>query len=314
MERLCEDELMCIQKYSPREDVGISNERLYNEIKLLDPTFSMMKMYYQLVQWRALMRKMRRDETIYSLYEALRGHRVLHIYEEGITRILTVESKYAADIRDAITALGYTVKTEPSPLGSERMYSLIHISPLYRHDIANRLADVQYADLSHPIRNIQFRYSYMYDMYGYDVYHEEKDEDLYIPRDTYDEDLYRAIRSIDPSIDMNLLYSVYVGKYSRENAVRDMYEEWYPYLGDISIVEMAPEERVIVLFKEDSDLGDILEGVSGWEGERDSDAGYTYTGPDIEAMYDRIQTMLRMYYSYSVPKTWNIGVGYYDTY
>jgi hypothetical protein len=112
---------------------------------------------------------------------------------------------------------------------------------------------------------------------------------------------------------MNVLYDVYMHKYSRENAVRDMYEEWYPYLGNIDVVEIPPlEEDVRVILKEGTDVGTFLEGVPGWKYDQDDDM-YTYSGPNAGAMYDRIQTMLRMYYSYSVPRLSHMGVGYYDS-
>jgi hypothetical protein len=140
-----------------------------------------------------------------------------------------------------------------------------------------------------------------------------------IMEDGYDEDLYLAIRAIDPSINMNTLYNIYLDKYKRENApwpldptitVRDMYEIWYPYLDWIDKIEYhSPFLRITTT--RDVGLNDLLGDVPGWSC---TSQHMTYRGDHRDALYDSILTMLRMYHSYNVPHIDGVGVIYHDTY
>jgi hypothetical protein len=302
MERLCEDELMCIKKYVPDAQMPISEERLYNEIKLLDPTFSMVKLYYDLVRWRTLMKEMK-GEKIYPLYEVLREHSIEDICEHDATHCIAIEGEDSAEsIRDALITRGYIVSY---------VYGGICIERLYVHDLQERLAAIEHATLSHPIRNIQFRQCRRLSphRYEYRVSHRVRDDDMYVPDRTYDHELYRAIRSIDPTIDMNMLYSIYAHKYARENAVRDMYRLWYPYLGSISVLKVIPEEHKMSIRSLSGPLYRPPGRIAGWD--YDSDTG-RYYGLDTHDMYDKFLTMLRMYYSYSLPRIDYMGIDYYD--
>lgn len=247
-----------------------------------------------------------KGEKIYPLYEVLREHSIEDICEHDANHCIAIEGEDRAEsIHDALITRGYIVSY---------VHGGIRIERLYVHNTQERLAAIEHATLSHPIRNIRFRQCRRLSphRYEYRVSHRVRDDDMYVPDRTYDHELYRAIRSIDPTIDMNMLYSVYAHKYARENAVRDMYRLWHPHLGNIEEIRTSlPGDPMELLCRGDTDLGDLLEEVPGWV----YDPIYTvyrYEGPNVETMYERIQTMLRMYYSYSIPRLRHMGIGYYS--
>jgi hypothetical protein len=63
------------------------------------------------------------------------------------------------------------------------------------------------------------------------------------------------------------------------------------------------------LWREGRSLDNVIEGLPGWDVSTSS-----YDGDDAATVYDRILTMLRMYYSYSMPCVSWIGSTYYDLY
>jgi hypothetical protein len=324
MQRLCDDELMCIKQYAPMEDIGVSNERLYDEIKLLDPTFSMTRLHYALLRWKSPLG----FTDVYPLYEVLSRYKVHEIHktpQHGTHRggyadyALVVSSDDAKAMRGELTSIGYSSRIERytyDPMYIEHRSLIISLKPS-QYD---SLVSIDHAILSHPIHNLQYRASRLYrteEIYGYSVLGERRIPSPSQATDhAYDEDLYMAIRAIDPTIDMNVIYNAYVHKHQRENAVRDMYEIWYPYLGRIEgvslLVPYAMDPQLFIAYKKGTTMSPLLDEASGWSTLQWRDE-WVYNGPEVESMYDRIQTMLRMYYSYSIPYTEHMGTIYYES-
>jgi hypothetical protein len=289
MERLCEDELMHIQKYAPMANIGVSNERLYNEIKLLDPTFSMTRIYEHLIRWKEDIQ----GEQAYHIYGALFKHHVHSIDRMLISHIVTTSSR---DVCDAVQPLGYCTDIESEADG----YNRIEICSSNPHSIERALYNIDYAIISHPVRRLQYRNRYVYrtifEGYVYNDVHADC---------VYDHSLYTAIRDIDPSIDMNMLYDVYVYKYKRETctwpsgsqrvSIRDMYKLWYPYIGNVAaMTTITMGNGLSIVCKGGTNLGSLLDGVPGWSYNAIMNT-YTYNGPAIDSVYDSVCTMLDMY-------------------
>jgi hypothetical protein len=309
MERLCEDERMCIQKYAPMAEIGVSNERLYNEIKLLDPTFDMARLYYDLVRWREVMAILKTEYHPYHTYDVLSQYHVSEIYEtrEKGVYVIDVWEEDADPMIEGLSGRGHRVLShKQSTIGRE-----VSVKLNWTSDMGTKLTEIERAMLLHPLRNIEFmangtRNGGMYEPRTYLLR-----ERTYTPDLAYDHALYMAIREVDPTIDMNIIYDVYMRKHQREYAVRDMYEVWRPHLFSIEKVGIS-DDQVEIGYHDMNTLDDLPE-MYGWVHESSSWV-YKYDGPDPRGMYDKILTMLRMYYSYSVPYVESMGVSYYSTY
>jgi hypothetical protein len=319
MERLCEDERMCIQKYVPDSMIGVSNERLYDEIKLLDPTFSMTRIYYQLVQWREATLS-DQAKSIYPTYQVLTRYRVYYVCEHPGDCGMLVHDDDVEDLMEEMESLGYNTWISEDTIAISGCKDVI-VSPILWDSLSREAATMEYHRLLHPIRNIEYRCNRMFhhSERGYNCYHDVHAGDPFVPDHRYDDDLYRAIRAIDPTIDMNILYDTYVRKHKRENApwpfnpivsVRDMYERWYPYLDRIHVISLR-EGGLQIVHKEGSDLDAILGELPGWVYRGQSEA--YYTDSNVDAVYDAILVMLRIHFSYKVPHIDQLGVQYYDS-
>jgi hypothetical protein len=278
----------------------------------------MARLYEQLVQWRGKIATAREDHDAYLIHEVLSKYQIhgIHMLPQPSTGRhvlcrITLRKEDVHALRNDLESLGYIAEMYNDPFhdihpdthGS--IIVTIRPSPL-------RLARVDHAMVSHPVRNLRYRSSSLrYPLLddGYDVSREIHVPSLsHVDHHAYDHRLYMDIRAIDPTIDMNLLYDVYIHKHARESAVKDMYERWYPYLGTISA--LSTDGRILsIAYRDDVDT-DALEPVLEGEYYRNSKI---YNGPEMESMYDRIQTMLRMYYSYNIPYTEHMGTIYYES-
>jgi hypothetical protein len=295
MERLSEDELMCIMQYVPTGMLGVSNERLYDEIRLLDPTFDMRKLYYQLLEWK-------------TKYDTIVDTDSMRIY-----KTINEHDKYSMGIRERR-------RTRPGPHGNHptgmpgmgyTVYGVDNIPLSYSQarDVM-RIGDIM---LSHPL--ILPRYYGHYEP-GYDdithtyVFKHYSPHRTIVSSPTYEDDVYAGILALDSDIDMNMLYQYTVDKVEREKSSNRYRRALGSLVQDINFIEGEDDKSFTIFWKGkdhpaiDPRVLDALPEEDGWV--HDAEGGYRhsmYAGSDFMDVMRDIVLIDRINGDYVCPPT-----------
>lgn len=282
--------------------MNLSDERLYHEIKLLDPTFSMCKLYHDLLHWYRQISLCRRD-GLYRLYEILCKYMIRTVSYDTDSMTITLHDSNALDLYRDIVPLQYDICI------IDDTYTGVHISSPYLYNAGNRIYNIDRTMSLHPILNLKYKCSNLGGVYGYMASDHSHMATPYVCDISYDDNLYEAIRSIDPTITMYMLYNTYIHKHRMESAIHTVYTQWSHHLHNIDTLWVTGSE-VCISCKNGTSLNSIIDEKSGWRYDI-VDGIYSYSGDDVHIVYDQMLTMLRVYHSYATPCPQHIGTTYY---
>lgn len=291
MNLLSEDELMNIMQYVPATSLGVSDERLYHEIKLLDPTFDLYRFYYHLYDWSIK-------------YSTIKNHMYMPLYN-----LLNTSNKYiitrSPDGSNAIYTDNMEVMLDD--INSLNMNRTMVLDQSYGHkyirytdsadDLRTSLAHINEVMVSHPLISPMYYGEYIhFDNLVVPRYKFEHYSTLPVLPSSYDDTILDAIKELDPSIHMATIYKHVVDRVGRlKNS--DRYRSILgPLVNHISTIQ-GEDNDSITIFWEGSNHTDIDDRIYeafptkyGWV--HDTDDGYMhskYNGSDyMDMMYDLV--------------------------
>lgn len=291
MNLLSEDELMNIMQYVPDISLGVSDERLYHEIKLLDPTFDLYRFYYRLYDW-AIKYSTIKNHMYMPLYNLLntRDKYIISRSLDGNNAIYTDNMEVMVDDINALN-MNRTMVLDQS-FGNKYIRYFDSAD-----DIRTSLIHINEVMVSHPLISPMYYGEYIqFDDFVVPWYRFRHYSTLPVLSSSYDDTILDAIKELDPSINMTTIYKHVVDRAGRlKNS--DRYRSILgPLVNHINAIQGEDNDSITIFWKgsNHTDIDDrIYEAFPtkyGWV--HDTEDGYMhskYNGSDyMDMMYDLV--------------------------